>query len=241
MLFIPAIDLIDGQCVRLERGDYGQRTRYDRDPIETAVLFQQEGARYLHIVDLDAAKNSARHNRHPIGRIIAAVDMPVQVGGGVRDREGVEELFDLGVDRIILGTMIVKDQALAGELVSRHGSRLAAGIDARDGMVRVSGWTEGSDLSAMELAERAKDMGFSLIIYTDIERDGMLEGPNVTGIHEMAKHTGIPLVAAGGISRMADLASIRILEQAGVVGVISGKAIYEGLISVREACTLLQS
>ena len=151
MLFIPAIDLIDGQCVRLERGDYGQRTRYDRDPIETAVLFQQEGARCLHIVDLDAAKNPGRNNRPTIGRIIAAVDMPVQVGGGVRDRKAVEELFDLGVDRIILGTMIVKDQALAGELVSLYGSRLAAGIDARDGMVRVSGWTEGSDLSAIEL------------------------------------------------------------------------------------------
>jgi phosphoribosylformimino-5-aminoimidazole carboxamide ribotide isomerase len=227
--------------VRLERGNYGLKTRYDRDPVEAAVQFQGEGARYLHIVDLDAARNPEKNNRRTIKRIIAAIDIPVQVGGGMRDRDGVEELIDLGADRVILGTLIVKNRNLAERLVALFGKRLAAGIDARDGMVRISGWTEGSGLSALDLAETAGIMGFSRIVYTDISKDGMLEGPNIGGIREMADRTGIPIIAAGGISRMEDLEAIQLLEHEGVEGVISGKAVYEGFISVREACTLLQS
>jgi phosphoribosylformimino-5-aminoimidazole carboxamide ribotide isomerase len=240
MLFIPAIDLIDGRCVRLAQGDYSQATQYNLDPVETAVMFQDEGARYLHIVDLDAAKDVRTGNRDLIGRIVKAVEIPVQVGGGVRARVDVQRLLDVGVERVVLGTIIVKDGERVMELLSEFDERLVAGIDARDGVVRVSGWTEGSGLSSLELGAKVRDMGFSMIIYTDISRDGMLDGPDVEGIRTMALQTGLPVIAAGGISTAADLNKIKPLEHAGVAGVISGKAVYEGRINVREACDLLQ-
>jgi phosphoribosylformimino-5-aminoimidazole carboxamide ribotide isomerase len=240
VLFIPAVDLIDGRCVRLAQGDYGQETRYDRDPVETAVWFQDEGARYLHVVDLDAARDPDRHNRATIQRMIEVLEIPVEVGGGVRDQEGVKALLDIGVSRVILGTLIVKNEALAGELISRFGSQLVAGIDARNGIVRISGWTEGSSLTAGELGKRVRDMGFELLIYTDIARDGMLDGPNIEGIRAMAVETGLPILAAGGISTLQDLERMKSLEHDGVRGVISGKAIYEGRFSPREAIRLLQ-
>jgi phosphoribosylformimino-5-aminoimidazole carboxamide ribotide isomerase len=240
VLFIPAVDLIGGRCVRLTQGDYEQETRYECDPVETAVWFQDEGAGYLHIVDLDAARDPDGHNRETIRRMIGAVEIPVEVGGGVRDRQGVEALLEIGVSRVILGTLIVKNEALARELISRFGSRLVAGIDARNGIVRVSGWTEESSLTAGELGKRVRDMGFELIVYTDIARDGMLVGPNIEGIRSMAVETGLPILAAGGISTLQDLERIKALELDGVRGVISGKAIYEGRFSPREAVKLLQ-
>jgi len=240
VLFIPAIDLIEGHCVRLSQGDYGKKTSYDLDPVETAARFQAEGARYLHVVDLDAAREPDRHNRSTIRRIVEGVSVPVEVGGGVRDEYGVEALLDLGVARVILGTLIVKDEDLASRLVSRFGSRLVAGVDARDGVVRVSGWTEGSSLSATALGRRVRDMGFELVIYTDISRDGMLEGPNIEGIRSMAEETGLPILAAGGISTLLDLERIKGLEPYGVKGVIAGKALYEGRICAEDAFRLLQ-
>jgi len=240
MVFIPAIDLIDGKCVRLTQGDYRQKKQYDGDPVKRACSFQEQGASYLHIVDLDAAKDPGVNNRDTIRSIIEGVDIPVEVGGGVRSREDVQELLRMGVDRCILGTVILRAGDLTQSLVSEYGKRVVAGIDARDGMVRISGWTEGSGITALELGERVRDMGFSLIIYTDISRDGMLEGPNVEAIGAMTRHIGLPLIAAGGISGMDDLNEIQSMGDRRIEGIIAGKAIYEGRISVGEACRLLR-
>ncbi len=240
MFFIPAIDLIEGKCVRLSQGDYGQKIQYDDNPVKRARSFQDQGASYLHVVDLDAARDPKLNNRDLIRNIVEGVDIPVEVGGGVRSREDVQELLHMGVDRCILGTVILKGGDLIESLVSEYGKRVVAGIDARDGMVRISGWTEGSGITALELGKRVRDMGFSLIIYTDISRDGMLEGPNIEAIGSMITQTGLPLIAAGGISSMNDLHKIKAMADSRIEGVISGKAVYEGRISVEEACSFLQ-
>ena len=241
MIFIPAIDLIDGKCVRLSQGDYQQKKQYDVDPVRRARSFQEQGAAYLHIVDLDAAKDPGINNRDTIRNIVEGVDVPVQVGGGVRTSNDVEELLRIGVHRCILGTVIVRAGDMTRALVSEYGDRVVAGIDARDGLVRISGWTEGSDVTALELGERVRDMGFSRIIYTDISRDGMLEGPNVEAISAMTSQTRLPLIAAGGVSTMDDLRVLQSMHDDSLEGVIAGKAIYEGRISVAEACRLMQN
>jgi len=240
MLFIPALDLINGRCVRLEQGDYTKKTSYSDDPVRVARSFQEQGARYLHIVDLDAAADPDRNNRDVIRRVVESVDVPVQVGGGIRSRDVVRELLDAGVSRLILGTIVVKQPDLARGLAEEFGKRLAAGIDSREGLVRVSGWTEGSAVRGVDLGKKVKAMGFTLIVYTDIGRDGMLAGPDTAGIAQMARETGLPVIAAGGISNMNDIRKIAHIETEGVVGVISGKAIYEGTLSVREAVACLR-
>lgn len=239
MIFIPAIDIIEGKCVRLEKGNYQKKIQYAESPVDTARSFQDQGARLIHIIDLDAAKGQAQKNRDLIGKIAGSVDIPVQVGGGVRHRNNITALFDLGIERVILGTIIVKNPSYTEELVGEFGSRLAAGIDAENGIVRISGWTEESVLSSFELGQTVKKMGFSIIIYTDISKDGMLEGPDITGTKKMALQTGLEVIASGGISSIEDIKAVKHLEESGVVGIISGKAIYEGRISVKEACEVL--
>jgi phosphoribosylformimino-5-aminoimidazole carboxamide ribotide isomerase len=239
MIFIPAIDLISGKCVRLAQGDYGRKTEYTEDPVETARSFEEQGAGYIHIVDLDAAKGEGKQNRDTIKRIAGAVGVPVQVGGGVRGRKDVLRLLDMGVHRMVLGTIVVKSPDAVGELVLEFGERLVAGIDAREGMVKVSGWTQDAGIEAIDLGLRVKDLGFSLIVLTDITRDGMMEGPNLDGVRKMARTTGLPIIVAGGVSRIEDVMALKAIEEEGVEGVISGRAIYEGTLSVREACRLL--
>ncbi len=241
MIFIPAIDLIDGKCVRLSQGNYDKKTQYVQDPVSAALSFQDQGARYLHIIDLDAARDPLRGNKKVIEKIVRAVRVPIQVGGGVRSRNDVRLLLNMGVERVILGTALVRNTEHVDELLSEFGEKLVAGIDAKNGMVRVSGWTEGSDLSALQVGRTVKRMGFSLIIYTDISKDGMLEGPNIDGIRRMVKETGLPLIAAGGVSSLEDIKVVKTLEPLGVRGVISGKAIYEGKLSVKDACNLLKN
>jgi len=240
MIFMPAIDLIDGKCVRLSQGDYTKKTLYSDDPADVARSFQEQGARYIHIVDLDAAKNAGRTNRDTIKKIVQSVSIPVEVGGGVRSRDRAAHLIDIGVSRIILGTVIVRDSETAAGIVGEFKDALAAGIDAREGYVRIFGWTEGSGIKAVQLGKRVRDMGFSLIVYTDIARDGMLEGPNIEGIRTMANETGLSVIAAGGISNLDDIRAVKALEGERVVGVISGKALYEGTLSVAEACRTLE-
>jgi len=240
MIFMPAIDLIDGKCVRLSQGDYTKKTLYSDDPVDVARSFQEQGAHYIHIVDLDAAKNAGRTNRDTIKKIVQSVSIPVEVGGGVRSRDRAAHLIDIGVSRIILGTVIVRDSETAAGIVGEFKDALAAGIDAREGYVRISGWTEGSGIKAVQLGKRVRDMGFSLIVYTDIARDGMLEGPNIEGIRTMANETGLSVIAAGGISNLDDIRAVKALEGERVVGVISGKALYEGTLSVAEACRTLE-
>ncbi|MGQ9615006.1 MAG: 1-(5-phosphoribosyl)-5-[(5-phosphoribosylamino)methylideneamino]imidazole-4-carboxamide isomerase [Spirochaetota bacterium] len=241
MIFIPAIDLIDGKCVRLTQGKYSMVKEYNENPVDVARLFVDQGAKYLHIVDLDAARGEGKHNKGVISRIVRATEAGVEVGGGIRDRESVKELLDVGVERVILGTMIVKNSFIAGELVAEFRERIVAGIDARNGLVHISGWTEGSNLKAVELGRRVRDMGFQLIVYTDIARDGMLVGPDIEAIKEIALETSLPIIASGGVSGVEDIKALKTLESVGVIGVISGKALYEGRLSVKEACEILQA
>lgn len=240
MIFIPAIDLIEGRCVRLLQGDYSKKIQYSRDPVEVAQFFQDEGVEFIHVVDLEAAKDGSKRNLKVIEKIVQAVKIPVEVGGGIREKKRASILMEMGVSRVILGTLIVKDELLACELVEEYGNRLAAGIDARKGIVKLSGWQVDSDIKAIELAKKVKDMGFHLIIYTDILRDGTMEGPNLKEIEEMARVSGIPIIASGGVSGIGDLLALKPLEKMGVLGVISGRAIYEGRLSVREACRVLK-
>jgi len=235
MIFIPAIDLINGKCVRLIQGNYLDKIEYRRDPTDMALYFQDQGAGFIHIVDLDAAKNGSYGNIEVIRKIVKNVDIPVEVGGGVRDRDRVIRLLDLGVSRVILATIIVKNKPLTGKLVGEFHEKVVASIDAKDGIVRISGWIEKSDISAETLGKKVRDMGFSLIIYTDISRDGMMKGPNLEAIKGMAQNAGLPIIAAGGISSIEDVKAVKNLEKYGVVGIISGKAIYDGRIDVRRA------
>ncbi len=240
MIFIPAIDLIDGKCVRLYMGDYSRKKEYADDPVEVAGRFRDEGAEYLHIVDLDAAKDPQKNNLKTIERIVKSVDIPVEVGGGIRTAERVKELRSIGVKRIIIGTMLVRNPDAFKELVEKYPELIAASIDAKNGTVYISGWTESGGLDAIELGKMVRDMGVGTIIYTNISRDGTLEGPDVDGIRRMAEETGVSVIAAGGISSIEDLRRIKQLEKYGVIGVISGKAIYEKRFTVRQAVEVLK-
>jgi phosphoribosylformimino-5-aminoimidazole carboxamide ribotide isomerase len=239
MIFIPAIDLIDGKCVRLHQGDYTKKTIYSENPVEVAAGFAHQGARCIHIVDLDAARDGKGGNLPTIERIIQRVHVPVQVGGGVRDEAKIRALLDAGADRVILGTVVLRDEKAVRKCVEKYGERLAASIDAKNGYVRISGWREGSSVTAVELGKKVKNMGFSLIIHTDIGMDGTMEGPNIPEVFAMASATGLPLIVAGGISSIEDIQKVKSLEQHGVIGVIAGRALYEGVLSVREACAVL--
>jgi len=239
MIFIPAIDLIDGKCVRLHQGDYAKKTLYSENPVEVAADFALQGARRIHIVDLDAARDGKSGNMPTIERIIRRLHVPVQVGGGVRNEETIHALLDAGADRVILGTVVVRDEEAVRKYVEKYGERLAASIDAKNGKVRIAGWREGSEITALELGKKVKHMGFSLIIHTDISMDGTMKGPNIPAVEAMASATGVPLIVAGGISCIEDIKKLKDLAARGVVGVIAGKALYEGALTVRGACTLL--
>jgi len=239
MIFIPAIDLLGGECVRLTQGDYSRKKVYSKDPLQVALCFEKQGAGFLHLVDLDGARNGSTANLEKIKRITSAVSIPVEVGGGVRDEKRVQFLLEAGVKRVILGSLLVDNPDLAQSIVRKYGKKVAAGIDAREGMVRVSGWTRNGGIMAFQLGIKVKYMGFSLIIYTDISRDGMLEGPDTEGIRKMAEKSGLPVIASGGISSIEDLKKIKPLENVGVKGVIAGKAIYEGKLDVAEAVRVL--
>lgn len=241
MMFIPAIDLIEGTCVRLTRGDYSKKIEYGEDPVDLAVRFRDQGASRLHVVDLDAARSGSEGNLKVIERIIQAAGIPVQVGGGVRDRRRAADLAEAGATGIILGTVLVKDPELARSLAAEFEERMIAGIDASEGYVRITGWTEPAPFTAADLARQAEGMGFGTVIYTDISRDGTLQGPNLDAIAEVAGAVGIPLIAAGGISRLADLLAVAGLEERGVAGVIAGKAIYERRFTVADACAALRA
>jgi phosphoribosylformimino-5-aminoimidazole carboxamide ribotide isomerase len=235
MIFIPAIDIINGRCVRLTQGDYTQIREYAENPVDMALALRDQGAEFLHVIDLDAAKEGGAGNIEIIKQIIGAVDIPVQVGGGVRATERAHALIEVGAERVILGTVIVKSPLSVGRMIEKFGKKLVAGIDAREGIVRISGWREGAGIGAVELGRQVREMGFSLIIYTDIASDGMLSGPNIPEIERMARVTGLPVIAAGGIKDIEDIRKLLRLEAHGVVGAISGRAICEGTLDLREA------
>jgi phosphoribosylformimino-5-aminoimidazole carboxamide ribotide isomerase len=232
---IPAIDLLDGQCVRLRQGDYDRVTRFSDDPLEQALSWEKQGAGRLHLVDLDAARSGQPHNDAVIRRITAALSIPVQLGGGVRTAERAEELLACGLDRVILGTAALEDPQLVRDLARRHPHRIVVGIDARDGLVATRGWIEASSVSATELAAGFAGSGIAAIISTDISTDGTLAGPNLEALRQMALASPVPVIASGGVGSLTDLLSLLALEPLGIAGVIVGRALYDGSVDLGEA------
>ncbi len=234
MEVIPAIDLLAGRCVRLYQGDYEQSQVFSENPLEIALQWQSLGATRLHLVDLDGAKEGTTINLDVIAKIVKNLNIPVQVGGGLRDRTSVERLFNLGVERAIVGTVAVENPELVEELCHAFPHKVAVGIDARNGKVATKGWLETSTVEATDLAQRISHKA-AAIIYTDISRDGTLVGPNIEALKQLAQVTNIPVIASGGISSLTDLLSLLSLESLGVKGVIVGKAIYTGKVDLKEA------
>ena len=235
MEVIPAIDLLDGKCVRLYQGDYDRVRTFNENPTEVARNWAEQGATRLHVVDLDGAKQGKSVNLAAIEAIVQAIDIPVQVGGGLRDRSSVAQLLGLGVQRIILGTVAVEQPELVTELCREFPQQVVVGIDARNGKVATRGWLETSEVAATELAQRMAKQGAAAIIYTDIHRDGTLTGPNMEALKELTQAIDIPVIASGGVSSLTDLLSLLALEPLGVIGAIVGRAIYTGDVNLKEA------
>ena len=232
---IPAIDLLEGRCVRLYQGDYQQSQVFATDPIAVAQRWQDQGASWLHLVDLDGAKTGQPVNLKTIDQIVQAIDIPVQVGGGLRDRTRVTDLLDLGVERVILGTVAIEKPDLVAQLCQDFPEKILVGIDARAGKVATRGWLETSEVDALDLAQRMETAGAAAIIYTDIYRDGTLEGPNLEMLRQLALTIDIPIIASGGVSSTIDLLNLLSLESQGVTGVIVGRALYTGDLDLTEA------
>ena len=232
---IPAIDLMDGQVVRLRRGAAEEKTVYSDDPAATARAFEEAGARRLHVVDLDGAFGGEPKNRASLESIRAAVGMEIETGGGLRTEDDVASVFDLGVDYAIIGTGAVRDRALVGRLVERFGPKIICGIDARDGRVAVEGWVETSDLSQIDFACELEALGVGTVIATDIATDGMMTGPNLESLEGLAGATAMKVIASGGVRNLADLRAIHRLSHANIIGAITGRAVYEGKLDVAEA------
>lgn len=240
MILFPAIDLKDGACVRLVRGDMDQATTFNDDPAAQAREFEASGFEWLHIVDLNGAFEGRPVNADAVSAIVAAIDMPVQLGGGIRDLETISHWLDLGVRRVILGTVALKDPELVRSACAIFPDRIVVGIDARGGKVAVEGWAETSEVSALDLALRFEDAGVAAIVYTDIDRDGAMQGVNVEATVDLAFALSTPVIASGGVRGISDLVELKKHEQAGVEGVISGRAIYDGRLDAAEALALLK-
>ncbi|MCB4406283.1 1-(5-phosphoribosyl)-5-[(5-phosphoribosylamino)methylideneamino]imidazole-4-carboxamide isomerase [Synechococcus sp. MU1642] len=239
MEILPAIDLLDGACVRLHQGDYDQVTRFSEDPVAQALSWQSQGATRLHLVDLDGAKRGEPINDAAVRAITSALDIPVQLGGGVRSLGRAEELIACGLDRVILGTVAIEQPQLVQELAQLHPGRIVVGIDAKNGRVATRGWIEQSDVLATDLAKQFSAAGIAAIITTDIATDGTLAGPNLEALRTMAQCSAVPVIASGGIGCMADLLSLLPLEPLGVTGVIVGRALYDGRVDLAEAIAAL--
>ena len=241
MILFPAIDLKDGQCVRLKLGDMEQATVFSDDPAAQAYAFEQQGFSYLHLVDLNGAFSGQPVNTAAVEAILEAVSLPVQLGGGIRDLAGIERWLDRGIARVILGTLAVRNPALVREACKAFPGRVAVGIDAKAGKVAVEGWAESSSLGIKELAAKFEDAGVSAIIYTDIDRDGILAGLNIDSTLELARSTSIPVIASGGLASMADIERLAQPDCAILEGAISGRALYDGRIDPAGALAVLEA
>jgi phosphoribosylformimino-5-aminoimidazole carboxamide ribotide isomerase len=237
MLIIPAIDLKDGKCVRLLQGREEAVTVYSEDPVLTARQWESCGARLLHVVDLDGAFTGSQKNLEAVKRIRESVTMEMELGGGIRDMEKIDELVRMGIQRVILGTVAIEKPALMEEACRKFPGRIVVGIDARDGKVAVKGWVEVTPIDAKALAKEAEKNRAAGVIYTDISTDGMMTGPNIRAVDEMVRTVNIPVIASGGVSSLEDIQKLREIE--GLWGVITGKAIYSGSLDLREAIKLV--
>ena len=241
MILFPAIDLKGGQCVRLKLGDMDQATVYNEDPGDQARAFQQQGFEWLHVVDLDGAFAGEAVNGAAVEAILAATTNPVQLGGGIRNLDHIDYWLDKGISRVILGTIAVRDPELVRQACRRHPGKVAVGIDARGGKVAVEGWAETSQLSVIDMAARFEDAGVSAIIFTDIDRDGVLTGINWSSTLELAASTSIPVIASGGLASMDDISRMIQADAQILEGAISGRALYDGRIDPAEALDMLKA
>ncbi|HDM75843.1 MAG TPA: 1-(5-phosphoribosyl)-5-[(5-phosphoribosylamino)methylideneamino]imidazole-4-carboxamide isomerase [Deltaproteobacteria bacterium] len=241
MIVIPAIDLKDGQCVRLKQGKFDHVTVFGDDPPAIARRWESLGAEWLHVVDLDGAVGKSPKNREAIRQIIDSINIPVEVGGGIRGLETVDEYIGMGVERVILGTVALKNPELVEEASNKYPGKVAVGIDAKSGKVAVEGWTEVSNKTPIEIAKSFSHLPLAAIIYTDIQRDGMQTGVNIEGTKALAEAIDIPVIASGGVATLDDIRALLPLERAGVIGVITGRAIYAGTLDLVEAIALAKN
>jgi phosphoribosylformimino-5-aminoimidazole carboxamide ribotide isomerase len=239
MIIYPAIDIRGGRCVRLVEGRLDRETVYFDDPAEVAGVWEKKGAPWLHVVDLDGSFGGSPKNIQVVKKIREKVSIPIQLGGGIRDLETIEKLLTIGINRVILGTVAVKNPDLVARAIEKFGAEaVVLGLDARDGKVAIEGWDITSEKSAVELALEMKALGVIRIIYTDISRDGTLKGVNVRGVAEMAEKTGISIIASGGVSTLDDLREVKKLFNTGVEGAIMGKSLYEKTVALEDALKL---
>jgi len=241
VILFPAIDLKNGEAVRLQQGDMARATIFHRDPAEQARVFAAQGFEYLHIVDLDGAFAGKPMNAAAIARILATVKIPVQLGGGIRDRATIDAWLDNGVRRVIIGTAAVRDPALVKAAARAHPGRIAVGLDARDGAVAVEGWAETSQLSALDIARRFEDAGVAAIIYTDIARDGMLQGLNLDATITLADQLSIPVIASGGLASIEDVRALLEPRAQKLEGAVVGRALYDGRLDASAALQLVRA
>jgi phosphoribosylformimino-5-aminoimidazole carboxamide ribotide isomerase len=240
MILFPAIDLKDGQCVRLKHGEMAEATVFNTDPAAQARAFQEQGFEWLHIVDLNGAFAGRPVNGAAVEAILAALAIPTQLGGGIRDMATIAAWLEKGVRRVILGTVAVRNPALVREACRAFAGHVAVGIDARDGKVAVEGWAETSEIGAIELARRFEDAGVAAIVFTDIGRDGVLKGLNLEATAELARATAIPVIASGGLAGIADVEALLRPEHAMLEGAITGRALYDGRLDARAALGLIR-
>lgn len=240
MLIFPAIDIRGGKCVRLLKGDFAQETVFSDKPEDMAKQWEAQGGKFLHLVDLDGARAGKPVNLDVVKRIIAAVNIPVELGGGIRTMENIDEVLALGVRRVILGSVAVKNPELVKTACAKYGDRVVVGIDAKDGIVAVDGWGVSGDVEATLLAKEMAKAGVKTIIYTDISRDGTLAGVNVEAAAKLAKESGVNVVASGGVKSLEDIQALLPYARDGIEGVIVGKSIYTGSLDLREAIALAE-
>ena len=240
MILFPAIDLKNGEAVRLRQGDMTRATVFNRDPAAQARAFEQQGFEYLHVVDLDGAFAGKPMNAAAVERILATVKIPVQLGGGIRDRATIDAWLGRGIARVIIGTAAVRDPALVKDAAHAHAGRIAVGLDARDGKIAVEGWAKTSSLEAADIARRFEDAGVAAIVYTDVNRDGMLEGLNLDVTIALADKISVPVIASGGLASLADVQALIAPRAQKLAGAIAGRALYDGRIDAAAALALLR-
>jgi phosphoribosylformimino-5-aminoimidazole carboxamide ribotide isomerase len=238
VILFPAIDLKGGRCVRLKRGEMASATVFNNDPGHQARIFADAGFRWLHCVDLDGAFEGRSVNVDAIRAIRASVDLPIQLGGGIRDRKGVERWLEAGITRLILGTAALRDPDLVREAAKAYPGQIAVGIDAKDGKVAVEGWAETAEIGVLSLAKKFEDAGVAAIVFTDIARDGMLQGVNADATDVLARAVRIPIIASGGVAGLGDIEALLAMKNPNILGTIIGRALYEGGINPSEALAL---
>jgi len=241
VIIIPAIDLKDGKCVRLLQGDFSRATVYSDQPVEMAKNWQKKGAERIHVVDLDGSKAGFPENEEVIRNLVQEIDIPVQVGGGIRDMKTVEDYLDMGVSWVILGTAALKDRKFVVDACASYGGSIMLGIDGKEGKILVEGWTEETGQSVVEIAKSYEDFGVNAVVYTDIKRDGMETGVNIENTKILAESVNIPVIASGGVSGLKDIEELLKIESSGVIGVIAGKALYSGALQLEDAIEMVSS